>query len=452
MNQLRQQPFFHLPHGTYNQRALIAKWLPSPTPMCAPPNASGWTARETSPDRAPAAFPAFPASSLTSCIPVLNVIEAKPSTDHTMKPFLPSLLAALAFTASPAFAAELGQPAAPLKISEWIKGKPVDLAAAKGKQVVVVEFWATWCGPCRTSIPHLTKMQKKFKDVVFIGVSDEDAPTVKKFVNKLGEQMDYTVAIDDNRQTSKGYMEAFDQGGIPHAFIVDLEGRVVWHGHPMGGLEEAVAEVVAGKFDLNKAKKRAGAETLMREFYEAAGEGDDEAKITRLGKELEALDAEVGGLTPGRQFSAAEVRKSIKFRNLLRDYQTAIMANKSGPDLAAIEQSLTEYAPEGFNLAEVRESMQLNQLFNEYYLAASGRGGSEKLVGLAKKLSEVKTSNGRLLNEWAWMRPMPRTPACSILTRGPCSIPAKPPTASSGRRKPWRRLRTTRPRRSSSRR
>ena len=118
-------------------------------------------------------------------------------------------------------AAELGQPAAPLKIKEWIKGKPVDLASAKGNQVLVVEFWATWCGPCRTSIPHLTELQKKFKDVGFIGVSDEDAPTVKKFVNKMGDQMDYTVAIDDDRQTSKGYMEAFDQNGIPHAFIVD---------------------------------------------------------------------------------------------------------------------------------------------------------------------------------------------------------------------------------------
>src|SRR6188474_3333423 len=80
-------------------------------------------------------------------------------------------------------AAELGETAAPLEISEWVKGDAIDLATAKGKKVLVVEFWATWCGPCRTSIPHLTEMQKKFKDVVFIGVSDEDAATVKKFVN-----------------------------------------------------------------------------------------------------------------------------------------------------------------------------------------------------------------------------------------------------------------------------
>jgi len=318
-----------------------------------------------------------------------------------MKKLLSTLGLAAALVTS-AFAAELGQPAAPLKITDWIKGKPVDLASAKGKQVLVVEFWATWCGPCRTSIPHLTELQKKFKDVAFIGVSDEDAATVKKFVNKMGDQMDYTVAIDDNRQTSKGYMEAFDQNGIPHSFIVDLQGRVVWHGHPMAGLDEALAEVVSGKFDLDKAKKRAGAEALMQEFYEAAMEGTDEAKVTKLGKELEALDSELGGLTPGRKFSVDEVRKSAKFRRLLQDYQLATMSKKGGTNLARIEALLTENAPEGFDFAEFKESLQLNQTFRDYYMAASGRGSADQLASLGKKLGEVATTNATVLNEWAW--------------------------------------------------
>ena len=41
-----------------------------------------------------------------------------------------------------------------------------------GLAIMVVEFWATWCGPCRTSIPHLIELQKKFKDVMFVGISD----------------------------------------------------------------------------------------------------------------------------------------------------------------------------------------------------------------------------------------------------------------------------------------
>lgn len=316
------------------------------------------------------------------------------------------IITILAFAATVAthalFAGELGQPAAPLKISDWVKGKPVDLAALKGKQVVVVEFWATWCPPCRESIPHLTKMQKKFKDVVFVGVSDEEVATVKKFVNKLGDQMDYTVAIDDHRQTSKSYMEAFNQNGIPHSFIVDLEGRIVWQGHPMVGLEEAVAEVVSGKFDLAKAKKRGAAEERLQEFYEAAMAGTDEAKIEKLGKELEALDAELGGLTPGRKFSVAEVRKTARFSNLLREYQMALKSNRDKTDLVRIEKSLKESAPEGFDLDEFKESLQMNQTFSEYCMVASGNGNAEKLATLGKQLGEVKTTNSAILNDWAW--------------------------------------------------
>lgn len=316
------------------------------------------------------------------------------------KPFL--LLAALLAVGSFAIAAELGDPAPPLKISEWVKGKPVDLAAVKGKQVVIVEFWATWCPPCRTSIPHLTEMQKKFKDAIFVGVTDEETATVKKFVTKMGDQMDYVVAVDADRKTSAGYMEAFGQGGIPHAFIVDKESRIVWHGHPMDGLDKAVAEVLAGTLDLNKAKQRDSVRQKLEAFYEAAGEGRDEAKIEKLGQELEALDAEIGGLNPGQKFSAAEARKSVKFQGLLRDYQMAVMSGKGGTNLARIEKLLADSAPAEFNLAEFKEVMAMNTLFAAYYRAAAGQGKADKLPELAKQLGEVKTKNGTLLNEWAW--------------------------------------------------
>jgi thiol-disulfide isomerase/thioredoxin len=140
--------------------------------------------------------------------------------------------------------AKRGDAAAPLKIKEWIKGQPVDVK--DGKNIYVVEFWATWCPPCRVSIPHLTQLQKRFKDkgVVVVGISDEPAPTVKPFVKKMAEQMDYLVACDDNRQTFARYMEAYGHDGIPTAFIVDKKGKVVWDGHPMGGLDKAIEAVL----------------------------------------------------------------------------------------------------------------------------------------------------------------------------------------------------------------
>jgi thiol-disulfide isomerase/thioredoxin len=159
--------------------------------------------------------------------------------------------------------------APPLQIAKFIKGEAVELAKGKGSQTYVVEFWATWCGPCRTSIPHLTELQKKYRDkqVTFIGVSDETAEEVEPFVKEMGAKMDYVVAVDQDRKTFAAYMEAFEQGGIPTAFIVDKAGKVVWYGHPMAELDTVLDEVVAGKFDVaaHKAKKEAS-EKLERDM------------------------------------------------------------------------------------------------------------------------------------------------------------------------------------------
>jgi thiol-disulfide isomerase/thioredoxin len=160
-------------------------------------------------------------------------------------------------TTHPLAAAELGMDAPPLNLAKFVKGDAVNLAKGKGSQVYVVEFWATWCGPCRTSIPHLTELQKKYKDqgVTIIGVSDETAAEVEPFVKEMGSKMDYVVAVDRDRATFAAYMEAFEQGGIPTAFVVDKAGKVVWYGHPLGGLDGVLEKVVAGKFDVAAHKR-----------------------------------------------------------------------------------------------------------------------------------------------------------------------------------------------------
>lgn len=175
------------------------------------------------------------------------------------RPILLVSLLAIA-VASPSLAeklidrAELGTKAAPLEIAKWVKGDPIDLKKPDGKHVYVVEFWATWCPPCRASIPHLTQLQKKYKDknVVVIGVSDESTSVVESYVKKMGDTMDYTVAVDKDEKTSRGYMSAFGVRGIPHAFIVDQKGNVVWHDHPMSNLEAVIDRVLAGNFDSKK--------------------------------------------------------------------------------------------------------------------------------------------------------------------------------------------------------
>ncbi len=145
--------------------------------------------------------------------------------------------------------AGLGDSAYPLTGLTWVKGGPVSLDPGK---VYVVEFWATWCPPCRASIPHLTELQRRYGDkVTFVGVSEENAGVVKKFVEQQGDNMDYHVAVDANGQVGKGYMEAFRQNGIPHAFVVNGAGTVVWHGHPLDSLEDVLNQVLAGTYKVS---------------------------------------------------------------------------------------------------------------------------------------------------------------------------------------------------------
>jgi thiol-disulfide isomerase/thioredoxin len=198
-------------------------------------------------------------------------------------------------TTTTALAARLGDAAAPLTIKDWVKGKPIDVK--DGKNIYVVEFWATWCGPCKVSIPHLTEMQKKFKDkgVVFVGISDETADKVKPFVEKMGEKMDYVVACDDDRKSSTGYMEAYGQGGIPTAFIVGQEGKVLWFGHPMGELEKILEQIIAGKYDLKASAKKDEARAAMNDYQMLSSKGDDKAKeigrklLADAGEDIDAL-------------------------------------------------------------------------------------------------------------------------------------------------------------------
>lgn len=156
--------------------------------------------------------------------------------------------------AQPALLKE-GAKAPPLAKVKWVKGGPVELPQDIGKKIYVLEFWATWCPPCKVSVPLLTDIQKRFKDdVVIVGLTQPDPRNteamVEKFVKDQGAAMEYTVGIDLDGSAHKAYMEAAQAMGIPHAFIVGKDGTIVWQGSP---LDEAMADVleglVSGRYD-----------------------------------------------------------------------------------------------------------------------------------------------------------------------------------------------------------
>jgi len=128
----------------------------------------------------------------------------------------------------------------------YVRGAAPDLSA----QPTLIEFWATWCGPCRRSIPHLAELQKTHgTKLAVVGLSDEDEATVRNFVQTQGEAMAYTVGVVP-KDVRAAYMAGRD--GIPCAFLVTPQKRVAWVGHP-AAVDEVLAPVVSGRFDLERA-------------------------------------------------------------------------------------------------------------------------------------------------------------------------------------------------------
>ncbi|MCL1909008.1 MAG: TlpA family protein disulfide reductase [Holophagaceae bacterium] len=164
-----------------------------------------------------------------------------------------ALMCAVALHSKSKKTLKVGSVAPQLQVSRWVKGDgPTSLERGN---VYVVEFWATWCPPCRESIPHLTEMARHYKDkATFIGVSVWEhgsgsavEENVDSFVKGMGNRMDYLVARDDGIGfMAKNWLSAAGVKGIPSAFVVDRRGKIAWVGHPMGPLGKAVDKALAG--------------------------------------------------------------------------------------------------------------------------------------------------------------------------------------------------------------
>ena len=173
---------------------------------------------------------------------------------------------------------DIGDKAPQLNVAKWVKGSPQTIGNGN---VTVVEFWATWCGPCKQAIPHLTDLAHKFKGKVnFIGVSVwEREPKdykikVPAFVKEFGPKMDYNVATEGpNAFMANHWMKAAGEGGIPTAFLIDKAGKIAWIGHPMDEeFSKVIDRVLSGMADLSalrekrfKAKTEAKAEAMAQE-------------------------------------------------------------------------------------------------------------------------------------------------------------------------------------------
>ncbi len=304
------------------------------------------------------------------------------------------LVAVVAVRAGAQDALTVGSKAPKLAVSEWVKGEAVD--GFKPGNLYVVEFWATWCGPCKTSIPHLTELQKKYPKVNFIGVSilEEDFSGVEPFVKEMGEKMDYRVAIDqvaagesaNEGKMAQGWMTAAGENGIPTSFIIDGDGMVAWIGHPME-LDKPLEAVVAGTWNREEAASR----------RKAAKAGEQKMGVL-MGKLQQAGSAKaaVGLLPEIEELIAADPEGSGQLSNL--KFQILLATE---PDKAA------SYASE-LTKSPLAENVQfLNYLAWTLIDPAAGRKPSKaalaSVVEVATKACEASDwKDGSILDTLAY--------------------------------------------------
>jgi len=179
-------------------------------------------------------------SGLIRAIKILVEEERDPSVEtETFKPPLkPSSMPATYPAHSTSFGNGKnmqGKAAPPFHVEKWLSA-PLEV----DKKVRVVEFWATWCSPCRKSIPHLNELAAQFGDSVsIIGVSSEKPDKVQGFMKKT--PMRYGVAID-TQMRMKG---AIGATGIPLSLVIGSDNIVRWQGHPARLTSSIIQQVLS---------------------------------------------------------------------------------------------------------------------------------------------------------------------------------------------------------------
>lgn len=271
-----------------------------------------------------------------------------------------------------------GSPAPFPAIEKFVKGEAI--SSFNPGTTYVIEFWATWCGPCKSSMPHLSELQAKYADkgLRIISISDEKIDTVTKFLDdpNWAAKTRYTLCADPDRSAHDQYMKPAWQSGIPCAFIV-RDGTVQWIGHPMQ-MDGPLESVVAGSWNvadaktsfLGEAQSKKVQRRLSAALRDANKSGDFSEFMAMLDDAIAKADAD----------TALGMRMQ-KFQLLLGPINQPDKGYEVGRALAA-------------EFTQRKEAMGLNQLA-WYVLDASNLKQRDLGFALSTAEAAVKASEGK---------------------------------------------------------
>ncbi len=180
--------------------------------------------------------------------PVLMLIAVSASAQYNKNPTL-----------------KIGDPAPPVKVQTWLRGQPV--THFETGKVYVLDFWATWCGGCIISFPHISEIANKYKSRVSFSSIDtyeaigdtekKEDPVVKvsKFLKTPpGRNLKLSVAVDGGSNAMwNAWIKPLRRAGLPTTYVIDQEGKIAWMDVNLDHLEWVLDQVLARKWDRQQA-------------------------------------------------------------------------------------------------------------------------------------------------------------------------------------------------------
>jgi thiol-disulfide isomerase/thioredoxin len=298
-----------------------------------------------------------------------------------------------------------------LKADHWLQGEEVK-SFEKGK-VYVVEFWATWCGPCIVMMPHMAELQTQLREkgVVFIGYSKKDDTNtqekVEAFVKRRGPKLGYTFCFAESPKVYESYMAASGHGGIPCCFVIDRDTKIAYIGHPMY-LDFVLPKVVEGRWTPDDNAEVAKIEKDVNAVFQALSEKPDVVlkTLADFDKRYPAL-AGVPYFNAERLTSMLELKKyedaKIFARNLMNKarrnsddtlYTTVArtLRGKDGRTQPALREMAIKSAEEALALLGEDARGLMGVALTSYALGDATRGKSFAAKSLAKAELTNKTS------------------------------------------------------------
>lgn len=279
----------------------------------------------------------------------------------------------------------VGMKAPSLEVGQWFKGEPV--TEFKPGHVYVIEFWATWCGPCRAAMPHLSELARHYKNkVTFLGLDvwehGKGAPEgdyyekARTFTQRLGDGMDYTVGADaPSKFLEETWLKPAGIRGIPSSFIIDQKGDIVWIGHPIS-IDAVLEHVVNGTYTeaakeqlkqnaATQKEKDSEQRTKLQEYTDAKDYKNQLAIIDQMIKESPAransyLPMKFKALLESDQEAAAEMATSL----LKTQEGNPILLNSIANTILDSENPSDAMVKSAFSMAKAVESRSLDKDFS----------------------------------------------------------------------------------------